>query len=136
VILQIYSTAGLALWLKGVRGSEDADPSVVVDDGNEAGSESSHVRGSVQGFPSISMAKLVELMSQGSVGREDLDRVASRVRDEEVSSVVDVQSRRPREASNEDLHVARHDMDSEDTAEVEVGDIETLACKNKRTNRE
>lgn len=119
-----------------MRGSEDADPPLVVDDGDEAGSKSSHVCGLVQGYDSISTTKRVELMSQGSVGHEDLDRVASSVRNEEMSSVVHVQSRRPREVPNEHFHVSRHDIDLEDTVVVEVGDIESLTCKNKTTNRE
>lgn len=78
------------------------------------------------------MTKRAELMSQGAVGREDVEGVGSRVRDEEMSSVVHVQSRRPREVPNEHPHVARHEMDLEDTAAVEVGDIESLACKDKK----
>lgn len=122
--------------MKGVRGSDDADPSVVVDDGDEAGSESSHVRGLVQGQDSMSMTKSVELMSQGAVGPVDRDRAASRVRDEEMSGVVHVESRRPREVLNEHRHLARHEVDLEDTVAVEVRHIESLTCKDKKTERE
>ena len=107
----------------------------MVDDGDEAGSEASHVRGSVKGQDSISMTNPGELMSQVAVGREDFDGVAAGVRDEEMAGVIHIQSRRPREVPNEHLHVPRHEMDLKDTVAVEVGDVEALSCKNKKNSR-
>lgn len=103
----------------------------MVDDGDESGSESSDIRWSVQGQGSISMTNLGDLMSQLTVGREDLDGVAAGVRDEKMASVVHVQSRRSREILDEHPYFSRHQMDLKDAVTVEVGDIEILACKDK-----
>jgi hypothetical protein len=72
-------------------------------------------------------------MVQVPVGREDSDRVAAGVRDENVSSVVHFQSGRSKEVLSEEGHEAILDLDPEDGVMVEVGHIEPLPCKDKKS---